>query len=155
VRIAILAVGRLGRSPEALLSRDYVDRADANGRSHGLHPVELIEIHSRKPGRDAEAGAILAAIDGGDRLVACDERGATFTSRRFAEWIVDKRDRGATRLAFVIGGADGLAPAVLEAAHERLAFGAQTWPHALARVMLAEQIYRATTLVAGGPYHRD
>ena len=59
------------------------------------------------------------------------------------------------QLAFAIGGADGLDPSVRAAAAERLAFGPQTWPHALARVMLAEQVYRAVTILAGSPYHRD
>jgi len=65
------------------------------------------------------------------------------------------RDGGVRRLAFAIGGADGLSPEVLGAAQARLAFGPQTWPHALARVMLAEQVYRAAAILAGTPYHRD
>ena len=91
----------------------------------------------------------------GARLIACDERGRTFSSRAFAELIRDIRDGGERHLAFVIGGADGLDASVRDAASMTLAFGPQTWPLALARAMLAEQIYRATSLLAGPPYHRD
>ena len=158
MRIAILAVGRLSRGPERELTQDYVERASATGRGSGLGPVELIEVEGRKPGKQAEAEALLAALEGqagGATLIACDEHGRPYGSRDFAKHIGDLRDRGVRRLAFLIGGADGLAADLLAAADERMCFGVQTWPHALARVMLSEQIYRATTILAGGPYHRD
>ncbi len=159
MRIAILAIGRLSRGPERDLVADYVDRATASGRSLGLGPVDLIEVESRKPGKLAEAEALSAALDsqgaGGSTVVACDEHGRPYTSRAFAGRIGTLRDSGVRRLVFMIGGADGLAPSLLDAASEKLCFGVQTWPHALARVMLSEQIYRATTILAGGPYHRD
>ncbi len=77
------------------------------------------------------------------------------TSRDFAARLAALRDEGVRHLAFAIGGADGLDAAVAAAATRRLSFGPQTWPHALARVMLAEQVYRAVTILAGAPYHRD
>ena len=149
-----MAVGRLGRGPEAGLARDYADRASAAGRSLGLGPVEIVEVEARKPGRAAEAEALAPHLAGG-HVIACDEHGPTPTSRAFAQQIAALRDQGVRRLILVIGGADGLDPAVLTAANGRLAFGAQTWPHALVRVMLAEQVYRAVTILAGSPYHRD
>ena len=157
MRIAIVAVGRLGRSPEAELVRDYVTRAGATGKQLGLGPVEVIEVEPRKPGKMAEGEAILAALDDPLQtcLVACDERGEHWTSRQLAEKVGKWRDQGDRRLAFLIGGPDGHAPFILEEARQHLAFGPQTWPHALARVMLAEQIYRAVTILAGTPYHRD
>jgi 23S rRNA (pseudouridine1915-N3)-methyltransferase len=157
VRIAIVAVGRLGRTPEAELVRDYVARAGAAGRQLGLGPVEVIEVEPRKPGKMAEGEAILAALEHPLQtvLVACDERGETWSSRQMAERIGKWRDAGERRLALLIGGPDGHAPFILEEARLHLAFGAQTWPHALARVMLAEQIYRSMTILAGTPYHRD
>ena len=154
MRIAILAVGRLGRSVEAGLARDYAERASAAGRALGLGPVEIIEIEARKPGKAAEAEALLAQI-GEAHLIACDERGAAYRSRDFAARIAKLRDDGARKLVLVIGGADGLDPSVLEMAKERIAFGPQTWPHALVRAMLAEQVYRAVTILQGSPYHRD
>ena len=154
MKITLLAVGRLGRGVEAVLTRDYAERATAAGRSLGLGPVEIIEVEARKPGKAAEAEALAPHLTL-SHVIACDEHGTAFTSRAFAGRIAELRDEGARRLTLVIGGADGLDPAVLNAAREKIAFGPQTWPHALARVMLAEQVYRAVTILAGGPYHRD
>ncbi len=154
MRIAIVAVGRLARGPEADLVKTYVERASAAGRALGLGPVEVVEVESRKPGKAAEAEALRAHLADA-HVIACDEHGKARASRAFAEEIAALRDRGVRRLAFVIGGADGLDPALLDAANGKLAFGPQTWPHALARTMLAEQIYRAVTILAGSPYHRD
>ena len=155
MRIAIVAVGRLGRGAEADLARVYAERATAAGRVLGLGPVEIVEVEGRKPGREAEGAALLAAAPAGAHLIACDERGTAWPSRRFAERIAAVRDQGVRQTTFLIGGADGLSEEARSAAAERLAFGPQTWPHALVRVMLAEQVYRAVTILAGSPYHRD
>jgi 23S rRNA (pseudouridine1915-N3)-methyltransferase len=154
LKIAVVAVGRLPRSPEADLVKLYVDRATAAGRALGLGPVEVVEVEARKPGKAAEADALRPHLEGA-QVIACDEHGQARPSRAFAAEIARLRDDGARRLVFLIGGADGLDPGLLAAAHGKLAFGPQTWPHALARVMLTEQIYRAVTILAGGPYHRD
>lgn len=154
MRLTILAVGRLARSPETELVKLYTERATAGGRSLGLGPIEVIEVEAKKPGKAAEA-LVLTPHFTNTHVVACDEHGTARSSREFAAEIAKLRDEGQRRLAFVIGGADGLDASILSAAHSKLAFGPQTWPHALVRVMLAEQIYRAVTLLAGGPYHRD
>jgi len=154
LRIALLTVGRLGRSVEANLAKDYAERATAAGRVLGLGPVEIIEVTSKKSGKTAEAEALAPHLVEA-HIIACDEGGTAHTSRAFADRIALLRDQGTRRLALVVGGADGLDSSVLRAARERLAFGPQTWPHALARVMLAEQVYRAVTILAGSPYHRD
>jgi 23S rRNA (pseudouridine1915-N3)-methyltransferase len=154
VRISLICVGRLGSAPEAALARAYAERAGAAGRGLGLFPVEIVEVEPRKPGMAAEAEAIFARA-GDARLIACDERGRSLASRDFAARIAGLRDDGLRHLALVIGGADGLDPSVRAAAAELLSFGAQTWPHALARAMLAEQVYRAATILGGAPYHRD
>ena len=155
MKITILAVGRLGRIPEVALAKDYAERATAAGRALGLGPVDVLEVEAKKPGKEAEADAILAALPEGVFVIACDEHGTAHASRAFADRIARLRDGGERRLVFVIGGADGLSPRILEAARENLAFGPQTWPHALVRVLLAEQVYRAVTILAGSPYHRD
>jgi 23S rRNA (pseudouridine1915-N3)-methyltransferase len=154
LRISLVAVGRLGRTPEASLALGYAERASTVGRPLGLGPVEIVEVEPRKPGKAAEAEALRAAI-GAAWLIACDEHGAGLTSRAFAARLGALRDGGVRRLALVVGGADGLDPELLSQARERIAFGVQTWPHALARMMLAEQVYRAATILAGSPYHRD
>jgi 23S rRNA (pseudouridine1915-N3)-methyltransferase len=83
-----------------------------------------------------------------------DERGKALTSQAFASLLGKTRDDGTGTLAILIGGPDGLAPAIRQAAHVTLAFGAITLPHGLARIVLAEQLYRAATILAGHPYHR-
>ena len=114
-----------------------------------------MEVEPRRPGKPGEAEALLAAAGEGAVLVACDERGRAHASRAFASKLAGWRDAGERRVVFLVGGADGLDPALVAQSREALAFGPQTWPHALARVMLAEQVYRAVTLLAGSPYHRD
>jgi len=154
MKLAIAAIGRPGRGPEAALAADYATRTSAAGRALGLGPLDLIDLEPRKAGKAPEAELLLGAADGA-HLIACDERGRTYGSRDFADHIATLRDRGERRLVFAIGGADGLDGSVIEAASSTLAFGPQTWPHALARAMLAEQLYRAVTILAGSPYHRD
>ena len=151
----MLAVGRLGRSPEAALAGDYLKRATASGRALGLGPFDLAEVEGRRPGKPAEAAALLAASVPGSHRIALDERGTARTSRAFADQLRDLRDSGVRRVEFLIGGADGLDPELRDGAAELLAFGPQTWPHALVRLMLAEQLYRGVTILAGSPYHRD
>lgn len=136
------------------MARDYAERATASGRALGLSPIDILEVEARKPGKLAEAEAILARA-GDAQLIACDERGRAMSSRDFAARLAALRDDGVRHLAFAIGGADGLDAAVTGAALQTLSFGPQTWPHALARTMLAEQVYRAVTILAGAPYHRD
>ena len=152
--VAICAIGRL-RGPEADLARDYAARAATAGRALGIAPVEVVEVEPRRSGKAAEAEALALAAGEGALLVACDERGRAYASRAFAARIAGWRDAGERRLAFLVGGADGLDPALTAQGRETLALGPQTWPHALARVLLAEQVYRAVTILAGSPYHRD
>lgn len=154
MRLGVLAIGKPGRGPEAALAADYAERATLAGRAMGLGPLELIDLDPRKPGKAAEAELILKAAEGA-HLIACDERGRAYASRDFAAHLARLRDQGERRVVFAIGGADGLDDSVRRAASSTLAFGPQTWPHALARAMLAEQIYRAVTILAGSPYHRD
>ena len=154
MRISIVAIGRLARSPETELAKLYLERATAAGRSLGLVPVEVVEVESRKPGKAAEAEALRTHL-ADSHVIACDERGKARASRAFAEEIGALRDRGVRRLVFLIGGADGLDPELVASVQGTLAFGPQTWPHALARAMLCEQVYRAVSILAGSPYHRD
>ncbi len=154
MRIGIVAIGRLARSPETELVKLYLERATNAGRALGLGPVEAVEVESRKPGKAAEAEALQAHLAGA-HVIACDEHGTARPSRAFADEIARLRDDGVRRLVFLIGGADGLDPGLLARANDKLAFGPQTWPHALARAMLAEQVYRAVTILGGSPYHRD
>jgi 23S rRNA (pseudouridine1915-N3)-methyltransferase len=123
-------------------------------------PAVIAELEERRPLpppqlRRREAELILAALPAGARLIALDGRGAAWSSRDLAERLAGWRDQGVGTLAFAIGGAEGLDPAVIEAADTVLSLGAMTWPHLLVRVMLLEQLYRAQQILAGHPYHRD
>ena len=155
MKLTIAAVGRLKAGPERLLLDDWLGRAGATGRSLGLGPIEVREVDERKDAdREAQSRRLLEAVPTGATAVALDERGETMSSPAFGRLIARERDAGCPRMVFLIGGADGLAEEVRAAARHRLSFGPMVWPHVLARLMLAEQIYRATTILAGLPYHR-
>ena len=156
MRLHLCAVGRIRAGPERTLVDDYLKRFDRTGRPLGLGPVREHEVEDRKGGgMPAEAALLLRAVPQGARLVALDERGPALNSPDFAARLADERDRGAGDLAFAIGGADGLDPSLRDRADWALSLGAMVWPHALARVMLAEQLYRAATILTGSPYHRQ
>lgn len=155
MRMVIAAVGRLRQGPEAKLIADYLDRHAKAGRGLGLPPVTLAEVDDRRGGGMAAEAALLArAIPDGAALVVLDERGQMLSSPEFSTRIAGWRDQ-ARDIAFVIGGADGIDPALRDRADLAISFGRMVWPHMLVRVMLAEQIYRATTILAGSPYHRE
>lgn len=156
MRIVIAAVGRLRDGYEAALTADYVQRAAAHGRALGFKSVDLVEVEG-KPAGDmrAEATALFRATPDDARKILLDERGGEWASRQMAEKLARWRDDGVATTAFWIGGADGAAQGLKDQADEKLALGRQTWPHKLVRVMLAEQIYRAVTILAKTPYHRD
>jgi 23S rRNA (pseudouridine1915-N3)-methyltransferase len=120
--------------------------------------LDMVEVEERRrlsgPELVAREGELLlAAIPRGATLVAMDPRGAALSSEDLAARLGRLRDEGAS-VAFAIGGADGLSPEVLRAARLKLSLGAMTWPHMLARVMLAEQLFRAQSILSGHPYHR-
>lgn len=155
MRLRILAIGRLRKGPEKDLIEDYIARFNRSGRPLGLGPVELIELEDKKSGgKGAEAALLLKAIGQSATVIALDERGTLQSSPDFAAHLARIRDAAPSELVFVIGGADGLDPAVLQRAQSHLSFGKMVWPHMLVRVMLTEQLYRAASILAGGPYHR-
>jgi 23S rRNA (pseudouridine1915-N3)-methyltransferase len=155
VKVSLGVVGRLRAGPEKNLIDDYLMRFDRAGRAIGLGPARVIEVEDRKGGgMVAEAALLRKAIPKGAAFVVLDERGRTLGSPDFANRIAGFRDAGRSELTFVIGGADGVDPALRSDADLTLSFGQMVWPHILARVMLAEQLYRAASILAGSPYHR-
>ena len=153
MKIGVFAIGRQKAGPEAALVSDYLKRFDNAGRSLGLGPARLVELEDRK--RVGESRLLLDAVPEGAFVVALDERGAQLSSRAFASRLAQVRDDGARDAAFLIGGADGHDDAVRARADLVMSFGTMVWPHMLARAMLAEQLYRAASILAGSPYHRD
>ncbi|MBN2907790.1 MAG: 23S rRNA (pseudouridine(1915)-N(3))-methyltransferase RlmH [Rhodobacteraceae bacterium] len=155
MRLHICAVGRLRAGPEQALIQDYTTRFDRTGRALALGPLSLIEVEDRKGGgKAAEARLLERALPAGALVCALDERGKTLSSPDFAAMLARWRDAGRSDAAFVIGGADGLDPTLRDRADATLSFGKMVWPHMLVRVMLSEQLYRAASILAGGPYHR-
>ena len=139
-RIRILAVGKLRKSWVLEGAGVYLKRLP------GLQVVEL-----RDAGMAREAEAIQAALKPDERLVVLTEEGRTFDSLAFARQL---EGSGSERLAFVIGGAEGIEPALKARASWRLSLSPMTFPHELARLLLLEQLYRALTIQQGGPYHK-
>lgn len=159
MRIDICAVGRMKQGPERELAARYLERAAAAGRTLGLSGFIVSEIAesraSSAAARKSEEGRALAEQAAGTVLVALDEHGRSMGSAEFAQRIARWRDEGRPALSFAIGGADGLDPALVKSAELALSFSPLTWPHQLVRIMLAEQLYRVTTILSGHPYHRE
>jgi 23S rRNA (pseudouridine1915-N3)-methyltransferase len=159
MRIVVAAVGRLKRGPETELATRYAKRAAQTGRSLGLRDIETIEIRESRAADAAkrliEESIALANVIPQDAAVALlDTGGENMDSAGLAARLSQWRSDGRTAAVFVIGGPDGLAESLRDKVEFRLAFGAATWPHQLVRVMLMEQLYRATTILSGHPYHR-
>ncbi|WP_170761251.1 23S rRNA (pseudouridine(1915)-N(3))-methyltransferase RlmH [Ruegeria lacuscaerulensis] len=155
MRISIVAVGRLRAGPEKSLLDDYLTRFDRTGRALGLGPARVIEVEDKKnAGMSAEAALLRKALPKGAVICTLDERGRVMSSPDFAQKLGGWRDAGRQDLALIIGGADGIDPDLRAEADFSISFGSMVWPHMLVRVMLAEQLYRAATILSGGPYHR-
>nr|WP_250152168.1 23S rRNA (pseudouridine(1915)-N(3))-methyltransferase RlmH [Ancylobacter radicis] len=157
--MVIIAVGRLKAGPERELCARYIDRTSKGGRALGLTGPDVLEIAEsparRAEDRMAEEGAgILAGLATETAVFGLDPRGVEMSSEQLAADIAALRDRGVRALSFLIGGADGLSEAARGRADRLIAFGRATFPHQLVRVMMAEQLYRATTILAGHPYHK-
>lgn len=151
MRLWLIAVGRLRTGPEQALVRHYTERM--------LSPIEMREVEEKRrlPAaqlREREGTLLLAALPAGATAVALDTCGKALSSEAFAAHIARWRDHGVAELAFLIGGAEGLAEDARKRAELVLSLGAMTWPHLLVRGMLLEQLYRAQQILIGHPYHR-
>ncbi len=159
MRLLIAAVGRLKAGPERELLARYVERTNAAGKALSLAPLEVAELAESQAQTAAkrkadEAKALLAALPEKAKIIALDERGKSISSEDFAKKLARLRDDGAANTAFLIGGADGLDESLRKKADLTVAYGTATFPHQIVRILLAEQIYRAVTILSGHPYHR-
>jgi 23S rRNA (pseudouridine1915-N3)-methyltransferase len=160
MRIIIAAVGRLKAGSEREMADRYRERAVKIGRALGVRSIEVVEVKESRASeaerrRVEEAIALASIVPDGAVTVVLDPRGDNLQSDAFAALLAGRRDSGSETLCFVIGGAEGLGDALRRQAGVVIAFGAATWPHQLVRIMLLEQIYRAFTILAGHPYHRE
>jgi 23S rRNA (pseudouridine1915-N3)-methyltransferase len=155
MRLTLLCIGKPRNPSLAAVISDYEARAR---RYWPLEVRELREESARRASpemvRHREGDRVLGAVSDGARVVACDAQGREMSSEDFAAWLRRERERAERDVAFVIGGAHGLAQRVLERADSRLSFSRWTLPHEMARLVLVEQLYRAGTIVRGEPYHK-
>ena len=159
MRLVVAAIGRLKDGPERELAERFRKRAEQSGRRLGFRDVEVVEIRESRAqdtGKRTleESIALTNLIPDKAITIILDERGDSLDSATLANRLGRWRDDGKSAVVFIIGGDDGLAPALRDKASLKLAFGSATWPHQLVRVMLLEQIYRAMSILAGHPYHR-
>lgn len=159
MRISLFAVGRLKSGPEKDLASRYLDRFAKAGPAIGLELAKVVEVQeSRATNADTrkreEAGFLEKALPDSAVLIILDERGKTLDSEAFADALGKFRDGGKRDLMLAIGGADGHEPEMRKRADLVINLGAMTWPHQLVRILIAEQLYRAVTILSGHPYHR-
>ncbi|SNY90682.1 23S rRNA (pseudouridine1915-N3)-methyltransferase [Cohaesibacter sp. ES.047] len=159
MKLIMAAIGRQKAGPETELVARYQDRAVKAGRALGLSGPDMVEFAESRA-RNAnerkaqEATQLLGAIPSGAFIIALDEHGKNLSSEAFAQLVDKERINSTPAMAFVIGGPDGHGQDLLQKADLKIALGAMTWPHQVARILLAEQIYRAITILTGHPYHR-
>ena len=158
MRILVAAVGRL-RGPESELCERYVKRAAQAGRGLGWREVEVVEVRESRADdagkrRIEESIALANLIPADSATILLDPKGDNLDSGALAACLAKWRSNNRAAAVFIIGGPDGLAETLSDKADLRLAFGAATWPHQLVRAMLLEQLYRASTILSGHPYHR-
>ena len=159
MKVLLIGVGRLKNGPERELFERYFSRAGAIARSCGVASLTVRELeegraHRAEERKSIEARTMLDLLPKGSRLALLDEAGPALTSTQFATAIASARDAGASAFVLAIGGPDGHGPEIRTRCDLSISFGAMTWPHQLVRVMAAEQLYRAFTILTGHPYHR-
>lgn len=160
MRVTIYAVGRLKAGPERELSARYIDRFSKTGAARGLNLGRIVEIAESRAADAAtrkrdEYDALQKQLPDDCLLLALDERGPAIGSNDFANMLGNWADSDRRDLAIAIGGADGHDGRLLDKADRTLSFGKLTWPHQIVRILLAEQLYRAATILTGHPYHRN
>ena len=151
MRLVVASVGKFRGGPLQEMYADYENRLP--------WPIELKEVEEKKPlkgekRKTREAELLMGAIPDGAILIALDESGKSMTSPEFAKMLGQYADDGLQNLAFLIGGADGHSQTTLDKADRLLSLGPMTWPHLMVRGLLAEQLYRASSILANHPYHR-
>jgi len=156
MKISISAVGRLRNSPEKELVDDYLSRFSKLSKPFGLSLNSVIEIEDKKGGGPmSEAKLLMKSFQRDSKIIALDEKGAALSSKEFTKYLSGWATDSVRYCNLIIGGANGLDKSLLEKADLKISFGKMVWPHMLARVMIAEQLYRAATILAGSPYHRE
>ncbi|VAV86658.1 LSU m3Psi1915 methyltransferase RlmH [hydrothermal vent metagenome] len=154
--LSLLVCGKCKPGPETDLLRDYLSRAKKAGRSLGVSDVLCREISPKTGTSNQQIGALaLRASSADTRRIVLDETGKQMTSQQLAKTLNQWREQGVAEICLLVGPADGWSADVRRQADIMLGFGKLTWPHKLAQIMAAEQIYRAISILVGSPYHRE
>lgn len=159
MRLSLLAIGKMKKGPETDLLERYLDRAEKAGKQLGISSVAMIEHSESRAAsvelrKGEEAKLLIGAAKPGAFMIALDEHGKDIGSADLADLVRNNMENAVPEMAFAIGGPDGHGQEILQSANLVLRMGKMTWPHQLARVMLAEQLYRSITILSGHPYHR-
>lgn len=159
MQISVFAVGRMKKGPEQELAGRYFDRFAKLAPSLGLsflnvHEITESRLQSANQRMEEEGAKLIESLSDSSRLIVLDERGKSIPSIDLAHTIQNWRDIGTRHMTIALGGPDGHCKKVRERANLLLSFGAMTWPHQIARILLSEQLYRAATILSGHPYHR-
>ena len=160
MKLRISAIGKLKSGPEQELFSRYLSRAQGTGAQLGFPSISHHEYPESRNSKvtirkQQEAELLFSATDRGNILLVFDENGKDYSSPQFANLLASQRDQGTKELVMTLGGPDGLDRELVDRANFSIRFGSMTWPHQIARILLAEQIYRAMTILAGHPYHRQ
>lgn len=154
MRIKILSIGKFENSPHKIVFENYLKRLKWKVELRELELKNSQNMSAQKI-KEGEGELILKALKPNSKIILLDENGKQFSSRAFAKLISDSALNGDSDLTFVIGGSDGLSKSLLEKSHLKISLSLMTFPHLMVRAILAEQIYRAQTIIEGHPYHRD
>lgn len=159
MRLSLLAIGKMKKGPESDLLERYLDRTEKAGRQLGISSVVIIEHSESRAAsvdlrKSEEANLLIGAAKPGAFIIALDEHGKDIGSADLADLVRGNMENAVPEMAFAVGGPDGHGQEILQSANLVLRMGKMTWPHQLARVMLAEQLYRSITIMSGHPYHR-
>jgi 23S rRNA (pseudouridine1915-N3)-methyltransferase len=160
MKLKISAIGKLKSGPEQELFSRYFKRAQVSGNKLGFSSITHQEYPESKNSsvqirKQQECKLLFPVENKNSALMVFDENGKDFTSTKFARLLAHQRDQGNNELIMTLGGPDGLDQKLLNKAKYSVRFGSMTWPHQIARILLAEQLYRAMTILAGHPYHRQ
>lgn len=154
MRVTILSIGKFENSPHKAVYENYLKRIKWKVELKEMDVKNSNNLSAEVKKRE-EGELLLKALKPGSKLIVCDENGKQFKSRDFAKLLSEFANRGDSDITFVIGGSDGLSEEILKKAALKISFGLATMPHLMVRSVLIEQLYRAESIIAGHPYHRE
>ncbi|MEE2773796.1 MAG: 23S rRNA (pseudouridine(1915)-N(3))-methyltransferase RlmH [Pseudomonadota bacterium] len=156
MKVQLYLGGKIKKSPEKDIFCNYLDRFKKLGNTTKLFPIEIHEYDEKKMFSPKQLYKLRQLFSKRSTVtVLLDERGCNLSSVDFAEFLRENRDAGLSEIIFFVGGANGVPTALKVEFNNLISFGRMVWPHMIARIMLMEQLYRASSVIAGSPYHKE